>query len=114
MWDLVGNPEDRFSHNEAQFTLKVIKRVQLAEKVTKNLRIRVLTHQKKKKKKKKTPRFFFCFFFCMLFFEVLPFSVKLAVSVNSKTSKKSMQKKSRRFFGVSRPLYPNHMHILRP
>ena len=23
VWDLVGNPEDRFSHNEAQFTLSV-------------------------------------------------------------------------------------------
>ena len=39
---------------------------------------------------------------CMLFFEVLPFKT-LAVSVNSKTSKKSMHNKTRRFFGVSRP-----------
>ena len=52
--------------------------------------IRVLTHQKN------------AAFFCMLFFEVLPFTT-LAVSVNSKTSKKSVQK-TRRFFGVSRPL----------
>ena len=22
MWDLVGNPEDRFSHNKAQFTME--------------------------------------------------------------------------------------------
>ena len=42
---------------------------------------------------KKTPRFFFC----MLFFEVLPFTT-LAVSVTSKTSKKSMQKKNAAFF----------------
>ena len=43
------------------------------------LPLRVLTHQKKRR------------VLCMLFFEVLLFTT-LAVSVNSKTSKKSMQK----------------------
>ena len=38
-------------------------------------------------------------FFCMLFFEVLPYTT-LASSVNGKTSKKSVQKKTRRFFLV--------------
>ena len=42
-------------------------------------------------------------FFCMLFFEVLPYTT-LAVSVNGKTSKKSVQKNATFFFGVSRPL----------
>ena len=60
--------------------------------------LRVLTHQKNAA--------FFFFFFCMLFFEVLPFTT-LAVSVNSKTSNKSMQKYAAFFFGVSRPSYSN-------
>ena len=41
-------------------------------------------------------------FFCRLFFDVLPFTT-LAVSVNSKTSKKSMQKNAA-LFGVSKGL----------
>ena len=43
------------------------------------LSVRVLTHQKTRRR------------FCMLFFEVLPLTT-LAVSVNGKTSKKSVQK----------------------
>ena len=44
------------------------------------LGLRVLTHQKPPRR------------FCMLFFDVLPFTT-LAVSVNGKTSKKSVQKR---------------------
>ena len=52
--------------------------------------LKVLTHLKPPRR------------FCMLFFDVLPFTDDASV-VNSKTSKKSMQKR-RGGFGVSRPL----------
>ena len=51
----------------------------VAKRETICLTIRVLTHQKQPRR------------FCMLFFEVLPFTT-LAVSVNGKTSEKSVQK----------------------
>ena len=44
-----------------------------------------------------------CCVFLHTFFEVLPYTT-LASSVNGKTSKKSVQKKTRRSFGVSMPL----------